>query len=201
MVHAAGFSDPIITRMAEEDKVPWYKKRNLRLMYLWLFLCCVGTLPLLISFSMEDLYTVLPCTKSKPGWHTSSLYTNGIHRWVSKWLRDLILNSSEHYNSQDHGINVNQPTRFISTQQLTIPDFSGGHIDPATGKPSLTPGMLGFVSSCYQLGSIIGVPFAPWFNQKFGRRWAIMQVEISIQKSHFLCSLWLMELLLLISSL
>jgi MFS family permease len=34
--------------------------------------------------------------------------------------------------------------------------------------------MLGFVSACYQLGSIIGVPFAPYINQRFGRRWPIM---------------------------
>lgn len=35
-------SDPILTRLAEEDKVPWYKKPNLRKMYFWLFLCCMG---------------------------------------------------------------------------------------------------------------------------------------------------------------
>lgn len=33
--------------------------------------------------------------------------------------------------------------------------------------------MLGFVSSCYQLGSIIGVPIAPWVNQRWGRRWSV----------------------------
>jgi hypothetical protein len=37
-----GTSDPIITRMVAEDKVPWYKKPNLRLLYLWLFCCCMG---------------------------------------------------------------------------------------------------------------------------------------------------------------
>ena len=37
-----GTSDPIITRMVAEDKVPWYKKPNLRMMYLWLFCCCMG---------------------------------------------------------------------------------------------------------------------------------------------------------------
>lgn len=35
-------ADPIVTRLVQEDKVPWYKKRNLRLMYLWLFCCCMG---------------------------------------------------------------------------------------------------------------------------------------------------------------
>lgn len=37
-----GTSDPIITRMVAEDKVPWYKKPNLRIMYLYLFTCCMG---------------------------------------------------------------------------------------------------------------------------------------------------------------
>jgi hypothetical protein len=35
-------ADPIVTRLVEEDRVPWYKKPNLRLMYFWLFLCCMG---------------------------------------------------------------------------------------------------------------------------------------------------------------
>lgn len=35
-------SDPIVTRLVQEDKVPWYKKPNLRVMYVWLFLCCMG---------------------------------------------------------------------------------------------------------------------------------------------------------------
>lgn len=35
-------ADPIVTRLVEEDKVPWYKKPNLRLMYICLFLCCMG---------------------------------------------------------------------------------------------------------------------------------------------------------------
>jgi hypothetical protein len=35
-------SDPIVTRMIEQDKVPWYKKPNLRVMYFYLFVCCMG---------------------------------------------------------------------------------------------------------------------------------------------------------------
>lgn len=34
--------DPIVTRLVAEDKVPWYKKPNMRLMYLWMFFCCMG---------------------------------------------------------------------------------------------------------------------------------------------------------------
>ncbi|KAI1818653.1 general substrate transporter [Poronia punctata] len=37
-----GEADPIVTRLVEEDKVPWYKKPNLRLMYLMLFPTCMG---------------------------------------------------------------------------------------------------------------------------------------------------------------
>lgn len=35
-------ADPIITRMVEQDKVRWWKKPNLRMLYLWLFCCCMG---------------------------------------------------------------------------------------------------------------------------------------------------------------
>jgi len=64
----------------------------------------------------------------------------------------------------------------IGTLQFSPPwnaYFSDGTLDDK-GKPTLSAGLLGFVSSCYQLGSIIGVPVAPWVNQRFGRRWAIM---------------------------
>lgn len=37
-----GTSDPIVTRMVAEDKVRWYKKPNLRMMYFYLFVCCMG---------------------------------------------------------------------------------------------------------------------------------------------------------------
>lgn len=39
---ALGFSDPVVTQIANEDTVRWYKKPNLRIMYVYLFLCCMG---------------------------------------------------------------------------------------------------------------------------------------------------------------
>jgi len=42
MVKTGESADPIVTRLVEEDKVPWYRKRNLRVMYVYLFLCCMG---------------------------------------------------------------------------------------------------------------------------------------------------------------
>lgn len=41
-------------------------------------------------------------------------------------------------------------------------------------KYAIEAGLLGFVNSSYQLGSIFGVPIAPWFANRYGRRWSIM---------------------------
>lgn len=35
-------ADPVLTRIVEEDKVKWWKKRNLRLLYLLLYPTCMG---------------------------------------------------------------------------------------------------------------------------------------------------------------
>lgn len=35
-------SDPILTRIVADDRVPWYKKRNLRWLYFMLFPTCMG---------------------------------------------------------------------------------------------------------------------------------------------------------------
>lgn len=118
-----GTSDPILTRMANEDKVPWYKKKNLRLMYLWLFLCCMGV-------------------EMTSGFDSQLINTLQFSSYFLKY-------------------------------------FGDGHVN-ADGGPAIEPGLLGFVSSCYQLGSIIAVPIAPWFNQKYGRRWAIMVGSITM---------------------
>ena len=56
-------------------------------------------------------------------------------------------------------------------------DFGNGYKDE-NDNFKIEPALLGFVSSCYQLGSIIAVPIAPWFNQKYGRRWGIMAGSI-----------------------
>ncbi|KAH9882225.1 hypothetical protein J1614_001397 [Plenodomus biglobosus] len=111
-----GTSDPIITRMVADDKVPWYKKRNLRIMYFYLFCCCMGV-----------------------------EITSG-------------------FDSQ-----------LIGTLQFSTPFntfFGNGYLKD--GKPGIEPSIIGIMSSCYQLGSILAVPVAPWLNQKYGRRFSIM---------------------------
>ncbi|CCC05446.1 hypothetical protein SMACR_09292 [Sordaria macrospora] len=37
-----GLSDPVISRLAREDPIPWYKKPNLRFLYFMLFPTCMG---------------------------------------------------------------------------------------------------------------------------------------------------------------
>ncbi|KAF2682244.1 lactose permease [Lentithecium fluviatile CBS 122367] len=109
--------EAIVTRLCEEDKVRWYKKPNLRYMYFWLFLCCMGV-----------------------------EMTSG-------------------FDSQ-----------LINTLQFSQPfnKYFGDGYKNEKGKWDIRPALLGFMSSCYQLGSILAVPIAPWFNQRFGRRWSIM---------------------------
>lgn len=106
--------------------MPWYKKPNLRYMYFWLFLCCMGV-----------------------------EMTSG-------------------FDSQ-----------LIGTLQFSQPFnkyFGNGYKTIRSGKEQydIEAGMLGFISSCYQLGSILAVPIAPWLNQRYGRRWSIMIGSITM---------------------
>ncbi|KAF4468534.1 hexose transporter [Fusarium albosuccineum] len=117
MVNVGSAADPIVTRLVEEDKTPWYKKPNLRLMYIWLFCCCMGV-----------------------------EMTSG-------------------FDSQ-----------LINTLQFaqTFHKYFGNGRTNADGDYAIEAGLLGFVNSSYQLGSIFAVPFAPWVAQRYGRRWSIM---------------------------
>ncbi|CAI6274502.1 unnamed protein product [Periconia digitata] len=121
MVKKGDAGDPVVTRLVAEDKVPWYKKPNLRLMYLWLFLCCMGV-------------------EMTSGFDSQLINTLQFSQPFNKYFGDG-------YQTLD------------SDDELQW---------------SIRPALLGFISSCYQLGSIIAVPFAPWLNQRFGRRWSIM---------------------------
>ncbi|KAH8660467.1 lactose permease [Xylariales sp. PMI_506] len=116
--HAA---DPIVTTLVNEDKVPWYKKPNLRRMYLWLFLCCMGV-----------------------------EITSG-------------------FDSQ-----------LLNTLQFSDPfnRYFGNGYKSADGTANIEPSLLGFVTSCYQLGSVLAVPAATWYNHRYGRRSTIMTGSI-----------------------
>ncbi|OIW27125.1 general substrate transporter [Coniochaeta ligniaria NRRL 30616] len=117
MVNVGTAADPIVTRLVKEDRVPWYRKRNLRLMYLWLFMCCMGV-EMTSGFDSQLINTLQ--------------FAQTFHKYLGNGRKD------------------------------------------AKGNFAIEPALLGFVNSCYQLGSIFAVPFAPWFAQRFGRRWSIM---------------------------
>ncbi|PGH21293.1 hypothetical protein AJ80_03343 [Polytolypa hystricis UAMH7299] len=114
--NGSGVSDPIVTQLAEEDKVKWWSKPNLRRMYICLFACCMG-----VEITSGFDSTLIGTLQFSEPWN--EYFTDGAFK---------------------------------------------------DGKPVLSPGLLGFVASCYQLGSVIAVPFAPWLNQRFGRRWSVM---------------------------
>ncbi|KAL2015321.1 hypothetical protein VTK56DRAFT_5803 [Thermocarpiscus australiensis] len=120
-VKVGAAADPIVTRLVEQDKVPWYKKPNLRIMYLWLFLCCMGV-EMTSGFDSQLINTL----------------------------------------------------QFASTFQQYL--GNGRTVTDSKGNVTyaIEPGLLGFINSCYQLGSIFAVPVAPWFAQRYGRRWSIM---------------------------
>lgn len=42
------------------------------------------------------------------------------------------------------------------------------------GVAAIKPDVIGIMSACYQLGSIVAIPIAPWVNQKYGRRFSIL---------------------------
>jgi sugar porter (SP) family MFS transporter len=118
-VNVGNAADPIVSRLANEDKVAWYKKPNLRYMYIWLFLCCMGV-EMTSGFDSQLINTLQ--------------FSQYFHQYLSNGRRDPL-------NEENYAIEA---------------------------------GLLGFVNSCYQLGSIFAVPVAPWFATKFGRRWSIM---------------------------
>jgi len=121
IIKTGNSGDAIVTRLVEEDRVPWYKKPNLRFMYLWLFLCCMGV-------------------EMTSGFDSQLINTLQFSQPFNKYFGD---------------------------------GFQTKNADGEL-KWDIKPSLLGFMSSCYQLGSILAVPIAPWFNQRFGRRWSIM---------------------------
>jgi sugar porter (SP) family MFS transporter len=119
MVNVGTTADPIVTRLVAEDKVPWYKKPNLRLMYVWLFFCCMGV-EMTSGFDSQLINTLQ--------------FSQNFHHYLGDGRRD-----------------PDNPDKF-----------------------KIEAGLLGFVNSSYQLGSIFAVPIAPWFAQKYGRRMSIL---------------------------
>ncbi|CAG8952997.1 hypothetical protein HYFRA_00003187 [Hymenoscyphus fraxineus] len=114
-------SDPVLTRMVEEDKVIWYKKSNLRFLYLMLFPACMA-IESTSGFDSQIINTV----QIVPSWQKY------FGRATGKILADGAL---------EYAVEEN---------------------------------LKGFLGAAYNLGAILALPFVPWLNQKYGRRWSVM---------------------------
>ena len=104
--HETGASDPILTRIANEDKTPWYKKPNLRYLYFMLFPTCMA------------------------------------------------IESTSGFDSQ-----------LINALQI-VPTWVEFFNDPQGSAK-------GIISAAYSLGAVLSLPFIPYVNDRWGRRWSI----------------------------
>ncbi|KAE8147157.1 general substrate transporter [Aspergillus avenaceus] len=112
-------SEPVLGTLLAQDRTPWYKKPNLRRLYLVLFPACMG-IEITSGFDSQIINTV------------QIVYT---------WNRYF-----------------GKPTGEIVDGQ---PEYQ------------LEANLKGFLGAAYNLGAILALPFVPWINQRFGRRWTI----------------------------
>ncbi|KAL5386206.1 hypothetical protein DPSP01_004291 [Paraphaeosphaeria sporulosa] len=99
-------ADPVLTRIVQQDRTPWYQKRNLRVLYALLLPCCIG-IEMTSGFDSQMINTV----QISPAWQTYFHHPEGA--------------------------------------------------------------LLGIISAAYNLGAICALPFVPYVNDSYGRRWAI----------------------------
>lgn len=72
--------DPVISRMVAEDKVPWYKKRNLRGLYILMFPTCIG-IEMTSGLVVRLLRIRIRCTQQGRRYDSSMM--NGLQAVVS----------------------------------------------------------------------------------------------------------------------
>ncbi|KAK2044575.1 general substrate transporter [Colletotrichum somersetense] len=106
-IQETGAADPILTRISEEDKVPWYQKPNLRFLYFMLFPTCMG------------------------------------------------IELTSGFDSQ-----------MINALQI-VPSWKDYFGDPQGS-------LKGIIAAAYSLGAVLSLPFIPFVNDRFGRRWSIL---------------------------
>lgn len=64
----AQVADPVLTRIVQQDLTPWYKKRNLRVLYALLLPCCIG-IEMTSGFDSQMINTV----QISPAWQTCEM--------------------------------------------------------------------------------------------------------------------------------
>lgn len=56
-------ADPVLTRIVQQDRTPWYRKTNLRVLYALLLPCCIG-IEMTSGFDSQMINTV----QISPAW-------------------------------------------------------------------------------------------------------------------------------------
>lgn len=64
--------EPVLTRLVEQDTVPWYRKRNLRVLYALLLPTCIG-IEMTSGFDSQMINTV----QIAPTWQKCTSARNG----------------------------------------------------------------------------------------------------------------------------
>ncbi|KAL4887693.1 general substrate transporter [Aspergillus karnatakaensis] len=114
-------SEPILENLIAQDRTPWYKKPNLRMLYLVLFPACMG-IEITSGFDSQIINTV----------------------------------------------------QIVYTWNKYFGELTGETLDNGMPEYKIASELKGFLSAAYSLGAILSLPFVPWVNQTFGRRWTIM---------------------------
>ena len=136
----APVSDNVIHRLAMNDPTPWWRKPNLRSLYLLLFPCVIG-IEMTSGFDSQ----IINAVQIVPAWKDC------------RWFFFLCFYAS--YSSNLEPVAHAQ----VLTSLIRSLDF---------GHPS--GGYQGILASSLPLGSCIGLPFIPFINDNYGRRWCIM---------------------------
>lgn len=72
-------ADPVLTRIVQQDPVPWYRKRNLRVLYALLLPCCIG-IEMTSGFDSQMINTV----QISPAWQACKSNRNNIF-WSQRY--------------------------------------------------------------------------------------------------------------------
>ncbi|KAL2846430.1 general substrate transporter [Aspergillus pseudoustus] len=114
-------AEPVLETLIANDRTPWYKKPNLRILYLILFPACMG-IEITSGFDSQIINTV----------------------------------------------------QIVYTWNKYFGDLTGEMTDDGLPEYKIPSELKGFLGAAYSLGAILSLPFVPWLNQRFGRRWTIM---------------------------
>lgn len=107
--------------------------------------------------------------------------TDSVKAWALKLHPDLIPKLSTSFKSFHHGKSVRTFPIFHLVELKTTNTSLGLDFGKPTGKVvggvaqyAVEANLKGFLGASYSLGAILSLPFVPYVNQTWGRRWSIM---------------------------